>query len=70
MSERYAILGVMNIRPKLSAAPLGYTLTKVDGAAEAYKAFGTALWSDEAAVPVRLKELVFLRTSMVNQCLT
>lgn len=60
----------MNIRPKLSAAPLGYTLTKVDGAADAYKAFGTALWSDETAVPVRLKELVFLRTSMVNQCLT
>ncbi len=60
----------MNIRPKLSAAPLGYTLTKVDGAADAYKAFGTAIWSDESAVPVRLKELIFLRTSIVNQCPT
>jgi hypothetical protein len=70
MAERYAILAMMKIRPKLSAAPLGYTLTKVDGAADAYKAFGSALWSDESAVPLRLKELIFIRTSMVNQCST
>ena len=61
---------MMNIHPKLSAAPLGYALTKVDGAADAYKGFGSALWSDETAVALRLKELIFIRTSMVNQCST
>ncbi len=60
----------MNIRPKLSAAPLGYTLHKVDGTADAYKAFGLALWDEEGAVPLRLKELIFVRTSIVNQCPT
>lgn len=60
----------MNIRPKLSAAPLGYTLTKVDGAADAYKAFGSAIWSEESASSLRLKELIFVRASIVNQCPT
>jgi len=59
----------MNIRPKLSGAPLGYTLALVDGA-EVYKDFGKAIWSDNGAVPATLKELVFMRSSIVNECPT
>ena len=60
----------MNIRPKLTGAPLAYTTAKVEGAADAYRDFGAALWSDERLVPAVLKELVFLRCSVVNQCPT
>lgn len=60
----------MKIRPKLSGAPLAYTLYKVDGTSEGYRAFGTALWSDERAVSAAMKELVFLRGSIVNECPT
>lgn len=60
----------MKIRPKLSGAPLGYTLAQIDGTTDSYKAFGEALWNDDRALPVRLKELVFIRTSIVNQCPT
>lgn len=60
----------MAIRPKLTGAPLGYTLWKVDGSTEPYRAFGAALWSDDRAVPATLKELVFLRCSVVNECHT
>lgn len=60
----------MAIRLKLSGAPLGYTLSKVDGATDPYKAFGEAIWSDDGAVAPSLKELVFLRTSIVNECPT
>ncbi len=60
----------MEIRPKLSGAPLAYTLAQVEGSAEPYKSFGSALWSDEQAVPAALKELVFLRSSIVNECPT
>ena len=59
----------MHIRPKLSGAPLGYTLSIVDGV-DVYKDFGKALWSDDAAVPATLKELVFIRSSIVNECPT
>lgn len=61
---------VMNIRPKLSGAPLAYALAQVEGTAEHYKAFGLSLWSESLAVPVKLKELVFLRTSIINECET
>lgn len=60
----------MAIRMKLSGAPLGYTLALVEGTSDNYKAFGTALWSDDQAVPATLKELVFLRSSIVNECPT
>jgi len=60
----------MNIRPKLSGAPLAYTMAQVEGTADAYRAFGTALWSDERAVSAALKELIFLRSSIVNECHT
>ena len=60
----------MNIRPKLSGAPLGYTLHQVEGLGDGYTSFGQALWSDERAVPATLKELVFLRSSVVNACPT
>ena len=60
----------MKSRPKLSGAPLAYALAKVDGTTDPYGSFGKALWSEERAVSPRLKELVFLRTSIVNQCPT
>jgi len=60
----------MKIRMKLSGAPLGYTLAQVEGTSAPYKAFGEALWSNDTAVPVRLKELIFLRSSIVNRCPT
>jgi len=60
----------MKIRPKLSGAPLGYTLELVDGVGDHYQAFGKQLWSDDQPVPATLKELLFLRTSIVNQCPT
>jgi hypothetical protein len=60
----------MATRFKLSGAPLGYTLAQVDGTADHYKAFGTALWSDEQQVSAALKELIFLRTSIINECPT
>jgi hypothetical protein len=60
----------MKIRPKLSGAPLGYTLAQVEGTAEPYQSFGATLWADDRTVSALLKELVFIRTSIVNQCLT
>ncbi len=42
----------------------------VEGTGDNYKAFGTALWSEAQSVPATLKELIFLRSSIVNQCLT
>lgn len=60
----------MKIRPKLSGAPLGYALHQAEGTADPYGRFGKALWSDERALSAVLKELVFLRTSLVNHCAT
>lgn len=60
----------MKSRPKLSGAPLAYALARVEGTADPYASFGAALWSDDQTVPVTLKELVFLRTSIVNECHT
>jgi len=68
-TARSILVGV-KIRVKLAGAPLGYTLALVEGTAEPYKTFGTELWSDDQAVPAALKELVFLRTSIVNECPT
>lgn len=60
----------MRSRPKLSGAPLAYMLAKVDGTADPYGSFGKTLWSDQGAASAVLKELVFLRCSIVNQCPT
>ena len=59
----------MKSRPKLSGAPLGYTLALVEGT-DVYTDFGTTLWADDRAVEPALKELVFLRSSIVNLCPT
>lgn len=48
---------------------MGYTLSIVDGT-EVYSDFGKALWSDEREVEATLKELLFIRTSIVNECPT
>ena len=60
----------MKSRPKLSGAPLAYTMSKIEGVGDPYAAFGKQLWSDERAVPAVLKELIFLRCSIVNECHT
>jgi adenine-specific DNA methylase len=60
----------MTIPPKLSVAPLAYSLAKVDGTADHYGAFSKVLWSDEQSVSAAMKELVFLRSSIVNECPT
>lgn len=59
----------MKIRPKLSGAPLAYTLAMVEGSSEPHAAFAAALWA-EGTVGARLKELVFLRSSVLNECHT
>jgi hypothetical protein len=59
----------MKIRPKLTGAPMGYTLSIVDGT-DVYSDFGKALWSDEREIEATLKELLFIRTSIVNECPT
>lgn len=43
---------------------------KVEGTADPYREFGAALWADDRAVSATLKELVFLRCSIVNECHT
>jgi hypothetical protein len=60
----------MQSRPKLTAAPLAYAMWKVEGTQEPYGEFGRSLWAAERAVALRLKELVFLRASIVNECVT
>lgn len=60
----------MKARPKLTAAPMAYTMHLVDGTADPFRAFGVSLWADERAISPRMKELVFVRSSIVNQCPT
>lgn len=57
-------------RPPLREAPYGYTVSLVPGAAEALAGFVDTLWKPSGTVTQRVKELVFLRTSIVNQCHT
>jgi hypothetical protein len=45
-------------------------MARVEGTADPYAAFGQSLWSAERAVAPALKELVFLRSSIVNECPT
>lgn len=59
----------MKIRIKLAGAPLSYMMALVEGT-DVYKSFGATLWADDRVVPAALKELVFMRTSIVNQCPT
>ena len=56
--------------PTLREAPYGYTLRLVPGAPQAVEQLGAALWNPDGAVSPRVKELVFLRTSLVNKCET
>lgn len=49
---------------------MAYALAQVDGTADPYQSFGKALWAEERGVSLALKELVFLRSSIVNQCPT
>jgi hypothetical protein len=58
------------IRPTLREAPYSYTLGLVPGLREALAQFGDTLWSPDGRVSLRARELVFLRTSIVNQCET
>ncbi len=55
-------------RPSLREAPYGYTLRLVPGLEEAASRMRDVLWNPEGTVSARAKELVFLRTSIVNHC--
>ncbi|MDB4102805.1 hypothetical protein N9549_01885 [Acidimicrobiales bacterium] len=55
---------------KLSGAPLAYTLALVEGTNEPYKAFGKEVWSEERGISLALREMLFMRTSIINQCPT
>lgn len=57
-------------RPRVHEAPFGYVLTLVPGAKEAQTSLSAALWDTGGSVPERVKELIFLRTSIVNRCET
>lgn len=60
----------MKVRVKLSGAPLAYTLALVEGTNEPYKAFGKEVWSEERGISLALREMLFMRTSIINQCPT
>jgi len=60
----------MKVRVKLSGAPLAYTLALVEGTGDHYKAFGTEVWSKDRGISLQLRELLFMRTSIVNHCPT
>lgn len=49
---------------------MAYALHLVDGVTEPLRGFTENLWGDERAVSAQLKELVFLRSSIVNECHT
>ena len=55
-------------RPRVREAPFGNTTTLVPGAKEALAGFSDAIWNPEGAVGELTKELIFLRTSIVNRC--
>lgn len=55
-------------RPRVREAPYGHTITLVPDAKDAFAAVTAALWDPQGAVSERVKELVFLRTSVVNLC--
>lgn len=55
-------------RPRVREAPFGFTITQVPGVQEALKAFSAAIWSEDGEVSPILKEYIFLRTSIVNNC--
>jgi len=60
----------MTQRPALREAPYGYTVSLVNGLPDALASFIAALWNPAGAASERVKELVFLRTSIVNRCHT
>jgi hypothetical protein len=54
----------------LREAPSGHTISLVPGAKDALAGWTAILWREDGAVPPRVKELAFLRTSIVNDCKT
>lgn len=58
----------MNLRFKLAAAPVAYTLSQIPQALEHQAELHEAIWAESGTVGNRAKELVFLRTSMINRC--
>lgn len=57
-------------RPSRHEAPFGFCVGLVPDVRPALDAFVAALWNPAGAVPPRAKEIVFLRTSIVNHCAT
>ncbi|HLI51467.1 MAG TPA: hypothetical protein VKU87_06695 [Thermomicrobiaceae bacterium] len=54
--------------PRLRQAPFGYTVTLVPGVKEAAGGLSKVLWDPEGEESPKIKELVFLRSSIVNRC--
>lgn len=59
-----------DVRSRLHDASYGYTTGLVPRVTEAVASLGDALWDPAGAVSERVKELVFVGTSVVNQCET
>lgn len=57
-------------RPRVREAPFGHVLTLVPGAKEAQTSLSAALWSADGSISERVKELIFLLTSILNRCET
>ena len=58
----------MKMRFKLAAAPVSYTTSQIPGVREHQAELHESLWADSTTVAARLKEFVFLRSSLVNDC--
>lgn len=48
--------------------PFGHTLALVPGAQALLGSYSASLWDDNGTLSPAIKELVFLRTSIVSQC--
>lgn len=57
-------------RSQLREEPFGYTVTLVPGVNEVVAGLRASLWNPAGAVSEQTKELIFLRTSIVNRCET
>lgn len=54
--------------PRLRQAPFGYTVRLVPGVQEATGELSKVLWDPAGEVSPEMKELVFLRSSIINRC--
>jgi alkylhydroperoxidase family enzyme len=53
---------------RVRETPFSVAIGAVPGVKETLTALSAALWSEEGATPLTTRELVFLRTSLINHC--